>query len=142
MPREERRLAAIMALDMVGYSRQMETDEAGIHKRLKAIQEDIVSAQVQAHSGRIFKAMGDGFMAEFSSALDAVECAVSIQNLLRSRARDETDQESIEFRIGINLGDIIVDGGDALGDSVNIASRIESIAPPGGFVCLQESIIR
>ncbi len=126
-----RRLAAILSADVVGYSRLMGVDEAGTLARLKALRRDLIDLTIAAHSGRIVKLMGDGALVEFASAVDAVTCAVEIQRKLRERAGDEADP--IQLRIGINVGDIIIEGDDILGDGVNIAARIEGIAEPGGI---------
>jgi adenylate cyclase len=129
--RLKRRLAAILSADVVGYSRLMGIDEAGTLSRLNGLRRDLIDPTIAAHSGRIVKLMGDGTLAEFASAVDAVTCAVEIQTSLRKRASDESDP--IQFRIGINVGDIIIEGDDILGDGVNIAARIEGTAEPGGI---------
>ena len=115
MKREQRRLAAIFALDMVGYSRLVEIDEVGTLNRLKTVLDGIVAVEIKNHNGRIFKTTGDGVLVEFSSAVDAVECATGVQKLIREQQVDE-GQKPIQFRIGINLGDIVVVGDDVLGD--------------------------
>jgi adenylate cyclase len=129
--RLKRRLAAILSADVVGYSRLMGIDEAGTLSRLNGLRRDLIDPTIAAHSGRIVKLMGDGTLAEFASVVDAVTCAVEIQSSLRKRASDESDP--IQFRIGINVGDIIIEGDDILGDGVNIAARIEGTAEPGGI---------
>jgi class 3 adenylate cyclase len=129
--RLKRRLAAILSADVVGYSRLMGIDEPGTLSRLNALRRDLIDPTIAAHSGRIVKLMGDGALVEFASAVDAVTCAIEIQRRLRDRAGDEADP--IQFRIGINVGDIIIEGDDILGDGVNIAARIEGIAEPGGI---------
>ena len=126
--RVQRRLAAILAADVVGYSRLMGIDEAGTVSRMNTLRRELVDPSIAAHSGRTVKLMGDGAMVEFASAVDAVTCAIEIQRQIRER-----DADPIEFRIGINVGDIIIDGEDILGDGVNVASRIEGIAEPGGY---------
>lgn len=131
--RVRRRLAAILAMDMVGYSRQMAADEAGTLARLKAIRNDVVDPGIADHGGRIVKETGDGLLVEFSSAVGAVQCAVDIQRPLAERNAAEVEENRIAFRIGINLGDVIVEGDDIYGDGVNIAARLESIAEPGGI---------
>jgi len=133
LKREQRRLAAIFALDMVGYSRLVEIDEVGTLNRLKSVLDGVVAVEIKNHNGRIFKTTGDGVLVEFSSAVDAVECATGIQKLIREQPADE-GQKPIQFRIGINLGDIVVAGDDVLGDGVNLASRIESVAEPGNIL--------
>jgi adenylate cyclase len=129
--RLQRRLAAILSADVVGYSRLMGIDEVGTLSRLNALRRELIDPTIAAHSGRIVKLMGDGALVEFASAVDAVTCAIEIQRQLQERAGDEADP--IQFRIGINVGDIIIEGDDILGDGVNIAARIEGIAEPGGI---------
>jgi adenylate cyclase len=131
--RLERRLAAILAADVVGYSRLMGIDEAGTLARLKALRRDLIEPQIAAHSGRIVKLMGDGVLVEFSSAVDAVVCAIEIQKYVRERDPSGAGADPIQFRIGINVGDIIIEDGDIFGDGVNIAARIEGVAAPGGI---------
>ena len=130
----ERRLAAIMAADVVGYTTLVQADEATTLQRMKAIWAEVFEPNVTGHRGRIFKTMGDGALAEFASVVDAVECAVAIQNALRARNAGAEDGPPIDFRIGINLGDVVVDGDDVLGDGVNIAARLEAAAPSGGVL--------
>ncbi|HEX4408897.1 MAG TPA: adenylate/guanylate cyclase domain-containing protein [Xanthobacteraceae bacterium] len=129
--RLQRRLAAILSADVVGYSRLVGADEAGTVARLKALRRDLIDPKIAAHSGRIVKLMGDGALVEFGSAVDAVSCAIEIQKALR--AYDFGKSEPIQLRIGINVGDIIIDGDDILGDGVNVAARIEGIAASGGI---------
>jgi adenylate cyclase len=129
--RLQRRLAAILSADVVGYSRLMGIDEAGTLSRLNALRRELIDPTIAAHSGRIVKLMGDGALVEFASAVDAVTCAIEIQRKLRDATRSEADP--IRFRIGINVGDIIIEGDDILGDGVNVAARIEGIAEPGGI---------
>jgi len=130
----ERRLAAILAADVVGYSKLVQADEAATLRRMKAIWAEVFETNVTGHRGRIFKTMGDGALAEFASVVDAVECAVATQNALRARNAGADNGPPIDFRIGINLGDIIVDGDDVLGDGVNVAARLEAAAPSGGVL--------
>ncbi len=130
----ERRLAAILAADVVGYSKLVQADETATLTRMKTIWDEVFRTNVTGHRGRIFKTMGDGALAEFASVVDAVECAVAIQNALRARNAEVEDGPPIEFRIGINLGDVVVDGDDVLGDGVNIAARLEAAAPSGGVL--------
>jgi adenylate cyclase len=132
-PRVQRRLAAILAADVVGYSRLMESDEAGTLRRLKSLRREIVDPAIAEHSGRIVKLMGDGALVEFASAVDAVTCAIEIQKSIRERNAGGPEDKWIQFRIGINVGDIIVDGEDIYGDGVNVAARIEGLAEPGGI---------
>ncbi len=129
----ERRLAAILAADVVGYSKLVQADETATLTKLKSIWTDVFEVAVGEHRGRIFKMMGDGALAEFASVVDAVECGVAIQTALRER-NAEAPGAPLEFRIGINLGDIVVDGDDVLGDGVNVAARLEAAAPPSGLL--------
>ena len=131
--RLQRRLAAILSADVVGYSRLMGSDEAGTLARLKAMRRNLVGPLIAAHSGRTVKLMGDGALVEFASAVDAVTCAIEIQKHVRERNAGSSDDSRIQFRIGINVGDIIVDGDDIYGDGVNVAARIQALADPGGI---------
>jgi class 3 adenylate cyclase len=137
----ERKLAAILAADVVGYSRLMGNDEAGTLSALKACRRDVYDPTVASHRGRIFKVIGDGILAEFVSVVDAVRCAVEIQSAMQNRRFDGSNGKTIDlqFRMGINIGDVIADGDDLYGDGVNIAARLESIADPGG-VCIAGSV--
>jgi TolB-like protein/class 3 adenylate cyclase len=137
--RAERRLAAILAADVVGYSRLMEKDEAGTLERLKAHHKELVEPLIAEHRGRIVKLMGDGTLCEFASVIDAVECAVAIQRGMAGRERDVLEAERVRFRIGVNLGDVIVEGEDIYGDGVNVAARLEGLAEPGG-VCVSGKV--
>ncbi len=128
----ERRLAAILAADVVGYSRLMEVDEEGTVRSLSTYRETIDSLIVN-HHGRVFGSAGDSVIAEFSSPVEAVRCAVAIQQELGIHNADLPADQRMQFRIGINLGDVIVEGNNLLGDGVNIAARLESIADPGGI---------
>src|SRR5271170_4529929 len=131
--RLQRRLAAILSADVVGYSRLMGVDEAGTVSRLNALRRELIDPVIAAHSGRIVKLMGDGALVEFASAVDAVACAIEIQRQLREHDAGCSEVDPIRFRIGINVGDIIIEGEDILGDGVNIAARIEGVAEPGGI---------
>jgi adenylate cyclase len=131
----ERRLAAILAADVVGYSRRMATDEAATLTALKAVRHEIIDRLIAEHQGRIVKLMGDGMLVEFPSAVKSIECAVAIQRALRERKTQEHD--ALEYRIGVNVGDVIVEGDDIYGDGVNIAARLESVADPGGVTISQ-----
>jgi adenylate cyclase len=131
--RLQRRLAAILSADVVGYSRLMGLDEAGTLSRLNALRRELIDPAIAAHSGRIVKLMGDGALVEFASAVDAVTCAIEIQRQLLDHDAGGSETDPIRFRIGINVGDIIIEGDDILGDGVNIAARIEGIAEPGGI---------
>ncbi len=131
----ERRLAAILAADVVGYSRLMGEDEAGTLAALKSHREELIDPKVAAHHGRIVKLMGDGALVEFASVVDALECAIEIQRAMAERNGEVPEDRRIEFRVGINLGDVIVEGEDIYGDGVNIAARIEGLAEPRG-ICI------
>ena len=135
---ERRRLTGILAADVAGYSRLMGLDEAGTAKALldhRAAVHPIVSR----YGGRIVKTTGDGVLLEFPSIVAAVDCAVAVQNLMRERNRDVPAARRMLFRIGINLGDVLIDGDDILGDGVNIAARLEGIAEPGG-ICVSDDV--
>jgi adenylate cyclase len=133
--RVERRLAAILAADVAGYSRLMERDEAGTLARLKAHRKELVDPLVAGHCGRVVKLMGDGALVEFASAVDAVECAAAIQEGMAGREAGVPEAERVRFRIGVNLGDVIREAdGDLYGDGVNVAARLEQLAEPGGVV--------
>ena len=136
--RATRRLAAILAADVVGYSRLMAADEAGTLAALKAHRKELIDPKTAEHSGRIVKLMGDGALVEFASVVDAVECAVAIQRGMGERNAGIPEDRRIVFRIGINLGDIIIDGDDIYGDGVNVAARLEGLAEPGG-ICISSS---
>src|SRR4029079_12758147 len=127
----ERRLAAILAADVVGYSALMERDEAGTFARLKAGRKELFEPEIERHHGRIFKLMGDGLLAEFASVVDAVECAVSLQRGLAERNLSVPESERIQVRVGVNLGEVIVEGDDRYGEGVNIATRLEQLAEAG-----------
>src|SRR5882762_5959920 len=133
--RVERRLAAILAADVAGYSRLMGADEEGTLAALKAIRRELGDPKIAEHRGRIVKTTGDGLLAEFQSVVDAVRCAVEVQQGMATRNADVPANKRIEFRIGVNLGDIILDDGDIFGDGVNIAARLEALAEPGS-ICL------
>jgi class 3 adenylate cyclase len=137
--RVERRLAAILAADVVGYSRLMERDDTGTLERLKAHRKELLEPLLAEHRGRIVKLTGDGVLCEFASVVDAVACAVAIQQGMARREQDVPEAERIRFRIGVNLGDIIVEGEDIYGDGVNIAARLEGLADPGG-VCVSGKV--
>jgi adenylate cyclase len=133
MARVERRLAAILIADVAGYSRLMGTDDVGTLSALRADLKQVVDPQIAAYGGRLVKNLGDGFLAEFASANDAVACAVVMQRAMLSRGRELPEDRRIQFRAGINIGDIIIENGDVFGDGVNIASRLEGLAEPGGI---------
>src|SRR5690348_14682513 len=129
-----RRLTAILAADVAGYSRLMGADEEGTHERLRAHLGELIDPKIGEHRGRIVKNTGDGFLAEFASVVDAVRCAVEIQRGMADRNAGTPPEERIEFRVGINLGDVIAEGEDIFGDGVNIAARLEGLADPGGVL--------
>jgi adenylate cyclase len=131
--RVDRRLAAILAADVAGYSRLMGTDEEGTLAALKACRRELVDPKIAEHRGRIVKTTGDGALVEFASAVDATRCAMEIQHAMAERNTEVVEDHRIEFRMGINVGDIIIDEGDIYGDGVNIAARVETLARPGAI---------
>ena len=135
----ERRLAAIMLTDMVGYSRLMGLDEEGTISCQKAHRDEVFDPTISQHGGRIVKSTGDGLLVEFPSAVDSVKCAVEVQEGLAGRDTDVPEDRRIQYRIGINLGDIVIDGDDILGDGVNVAARLEGLAEPGG-ICISGTV--
>jgi TolB-like protein/class 3 adenylate cyclase/tetratricopeptide (TPR) repeat protein len=137
--RVERRLAAILAADVAGYSRLMGADEEGIHERLKAHLRELIEPKITDHRGRIVKNTGDGFLAEFASVVDAVRSAVEVQRGMAERNAGTPPEKRIEFRIGINLGDVIAEEHDIFGDGVNVAARLEALAEPGG-ICVSRVV--
>ena len=137
--RIQRRLAAILAADVVGYSRLMAADEAGTLAELSALRRDLIDPKIAEHGGRTVKLMGDGALVEFASVVDALECAVAIQLAMGKRNAAKPEDRRIVFRIGINVGDIIIEGDDIYGDGVNVAARLESLAEPGG-ICISSSV--
>src|SRR5215470_17341797 len=130
----ERRLAAILAADVVGYSRLVEQDEAVTIERLRSHRKEVFEPKVAQHQGRIFKLTGDGFLAEFASVVDAVECAAAMQSEMVARHATGSSGPRIDLRMAVNLGDVVVEGEDRLGDGVNIAARLEALADPGGVL--------
>jgi adenylate cyclase len=128
----QRRLAAILAADVAGYSRLMGTDEEGTLLRLKALRREVIDPLIAEHRGRLVKLTGDGALVEFASAVDAVRCAVAIQEAVTERTRAGPADRGLSFRIGINVGDVMIDGDDLYGDGVNVAARLEALAEPGG----------
>jgi class 3 adenylate cyclase len=135
--RVERRLSAIVAADVAGYSRLMGLDEAGTARILRE-HRAVTDALVTKHSGRIVKTTGDGLLLEFPSVVDAVECAVAVQTVMAEHNEGVPQDRRMLFRIGINLGDVLIEGDDILGDGVNVAARLEGIAEPGG-ICISSS---
>jgi class 3 adenylate cyclase len=134
-----RRLTAILAADVAGYSRLMGADEEGTHERLKAHLGELVNPKIQEHRGRIVKNTGDGFLAEFASVVDAVRCAVETQRDMAEANAAIPPERRIEFRIGINLGDVIAEEHDIFGDGVNVAARLEALTEPGG-ICISRVV--
>ena len=134
-----RRLAAILAADVTGYSRLMGQDEEGTHARLRAHLRELVDPKIEEHRGRIVKNTGDGLLAEFPSVVDAVRCAVEMQRGMIDREPDVPEERRISFRIEVNLGDVIVEEHDIFGDGVNVAARLEALAEPGG-ICISRMV--
>ena len=130
---QTRRLTAILAADVAGYSRLMGADEEGTHERLKGHLRELVDPKIAEHRGRTVKNIGDGFLAEFASVVDAVRCAVEIQREMAEREPELPEDRRIRFRIGVNLGDVIAEEHDIFGDGVNVAARLEALAEPGGI---------
>src|SRR5207342_670469 len=135
---ENRKLAAILAADVVGYSRLASADEDRILARLRALRSDLIDPTISVHNGRVFKRTGDGALVELRSVVDAVRCAIEVQNAMIERNAGVAHDRRIEFRIGIHVGDVVEESdGDMMGDSVNIAARLESVCTPGA-ICLSE----
>ena len=134
-----RRLAAILAADVAGYSRLMGADEEGTHERLGRHLRDLVDPKMKEHRGRIVKNTGDGLLAEFPSVVDAVRCAVEVQRGMIDRESEGREEQRVRFRIGVNLGDVIVEEHDIFGDGVNVAARLEALADPGG-ICISRVV--
>jgi adenylate cyclase len=134
-----RRLAAILAADVAGYSRLIEADEEGTLNRLKSIRADIIDPKITQRRGRIVKTTGDGLLVEFSSVVDALRCATEIQNAMAKSNAEIAAEKRIEFRVGIHQGDVIVEDGDLFGDGVNVAARLEGLADPGG-ICVSARV--
>jgi adenylate cyclase len=137
--RVERRLAAIMAADVVGYSRLMGGDEVGTLRALQALRRELIDPKIAAHRGRIVKTTGDGLLVEFASAVEAVACAISVQRGIAVRNEGVAEDKRVIFRIGVNVGDIISEAGDIFGDGVNVAARLESLCEPGGL-CISRAV--
>ena len=137
--RVERRLTAILAADVAGYSRLMGTDEEGTLAALKTLRREVADPKIKEHRGRIVNTTGDGLLSEFASVVDAVRCAVEVQREMAARNADVPAERRIDFRIGVNLGDIIIDENDIFGDGVNIAARLETLAEPGG-ICVSRVV--
>ena len=137
--RVERRLAAILAADVAGFSRLIECDEEGTLGRLRMLRAEVIDPQIAGHRGRIVKTTGDGLLAEFASVVDALRCAAEMQGVLAESNAQFPPDRRIEFRIGINVGDIVVEEGDIFGDGVNVAARLEGLAEPGG-ICVSARV--
>jgi adenylate cyclase len=138
---QTRRLAAILAADVAGYSRLIGADEGGTLQRLKAIRAGLIDPKIAAHNGRLVKTTGDGFLVEFSSVVDALRCATEVQAGIAELNAEIAADHRIEFRIGINVGDVVVEDGDIFGDGVNVAARLEGLAEPGG-ICVSALVQR
>jgi adenylate cyclase len=138
--RTQRHLAAILAADVVGYTRLMEADESDTFAQLRAHRKELFEPEIKKHNGRIFKLTGDGMLAEFGSVVDAVECAVVLQRGMSARNENATADRRIDTRIGVTLGDVILDGEDCYGEGVNIAARLQQLAPPGG-ICVSQTVV-
>src|SRR5215467_135926 len=136
---QTRRLAAILAADMAGYSRLIEADEGGTLQTFKTIREEVFDPKIAAHHGRLVKTTGDGFLAEFSSVVDALHCATEVQAQMAERNATVSTDKRNDFRIGINVGDSVVEDGDIFGDGVNVAVRLEGVAEPGG-ICVSARV--
>jgi adenylate cyclase len=132
---QTRRLAAILAADVAGYSRLMGADEQGTLNRLRSIRAEVVDPQITQYRGRIVKTTGDGLLVEFTSVVDALLCATEIQNAMAESNAGIAAEKRLEFRIGINVGGIVVEDGDIFGDGVNVAARLEGLAEPEAFAC-------
>ncbi len=135
----QRKLTAILAADVVGYSRLVRANEVATLSALNALRNDIIDPKIAEHHGRIVKLMGDGILAEFPSVVDAVQTAAEVQRAVAERSADQSEKQRIAFRIGINLGDVIIDGDDIQGDGVNVAARLEGLSEPGGM-CISAAV--
>ena len=138
---QTRRLAAILAADVAGYSRLIGADEGGTLQALKAIRAELIDLVITAHNGRLVKTTGDGLLVEFSSVVDALRCATEVQADMAERNTAVPNDKRIEFRIGVHLGDVIVEEDDIHGDGVNVAARLEALAAPGG-ICISDDAFR
>src|SRR5262245_12808406 len=139
MTTEQRRLAAIVSADVAGYSRLMGRDETGTLAALRIVRQEVVDPAIAKHGGRIVKTTGDGLLLEFPSVVNAVRCAVEVQTAMANRTAEVPDDRRIAFRIGINQGDIIIEGDDIFGDGVNVAARLQEMAAPGG-ICVSSRV--
>ena len=136
----KRKLAAIVAADVVGYSRLMGADEAGTLARLKQYRRELIDPKNRQYRGRVVKTTGDGILIEFQSVVDALCCSIVVQQGMHERNADVDPEKRIEFRVGINLGDVIIEGRDLYGDGMNIAARLEGLAEPGG-ICISQTVL-
>jgi adenylate cyclase len=136
----KRKVATILAAEIAGYSRLMRADEAGTLARLKEYRRELIDPKYRQYRGRVEKTTGDGILIEFPSVVDAVSCSIEVQRGMRERNADVAPEKRIEFRIGINLGDVIIEGRDLYGDGVNIAARLEGLAEPGG-ICISQTVL-
>jgi len=136
----KRKLAAVLAADIAGYSRLMGADEESTLARLKLLRRELIDPKSKQHHGRIVKTTGDGILIEFLSVVDAVRCAIELQEGMLERNADLPQEERIEFRVGVNLGDVMIEGRDLYGDGVNIAARLEALAQPGG-ICISRTVL-
>src|SRR5512145_1181709 len=139
MTREHRRLAAIVSADVVGYSLLMGRDESATLSALKVHRRELIDPKIAEYDGRIVKTIGDGLLLEFASVVDAVRCAVDLQRGMAERNEGIVPDQRLDFRIGVNVGDIIIDGDDIFGDGVNVAARLQEVADPGG-ICISQSV--
>src|SRR5215472_12752266 len=136
---QTRRLAAILAADVAGYSRLIGADESRALKQLAAIRAEVTDPKIGEHHGRVVKTMGDGLLVEFASVVEALHCAIEVQTAMAERNTTVVPDDRIEFRIGINVGDVLVEDGDIFGDGVNVAARLEALAEPGG-ICVSARV--
>ena len=136
-----RRLAAVLAADMVGFSRLMERDERGTIERQKRYRDSLIDPKIEQYGGRIVKTTGDGLLVEFPSAVEAVNCAADVQRAIRDQEASEGEETRIVYRVGVNVGDLVIDGEDIFGDGVNVAARLETLCEPGG-ICVSDSVFQ
>src|SRR5438105_13589233 len=136
---QTRRLAAILAADVAGYSRLIGADEEGTLERLRSIRAELIGPKIAEHRGRIVKTTGDGLLVEFTSVVDGLRCTTEIQKTMAERNADVPPTSRIEFRMGVNVGDVVVEDGDIFGDGVNVAARLEGLAEPGG-ICVSARV--
>jgi adenylate cyclase len=137
--RAQRQLSAILSADVAGYSRLIGIDEEGTLARLKELRHTLIDPKIEEHRGRIVKTMGDGLLVQFASVVEAVRCAADIQRLVTEQQTGTADDQQIEFRMGVNIGDIVIDGNDIQGDGVNVAARLEGLSEPGR-ICVSGAV--